>query len=93
MAVHDTNLRLRDEMRAGDAIATNRSTVSKGMSAVFTDPEVQDQVAREMVEVARLQKQCLILKKSNASLKAQKSVRCQALLKKLDEKQLDMEMM
>merc|ERR1719464_1525387 len=35
----------------------------------------------------------MVLQKSNASLRQQKSIRCQALLKKLDEKQVDMEML
>ena len=95
--IHSTNVRLRDDIRALEGQSTNRSTmggaIGGSITQVLSDPELQDQVAREMVEVARLQKQCMVLQKSNASLRQQKSIRCQALLKKLDEKQVDMEML
>ena len=60
---------------------------------MFTDPEVQDVVAREMIQVAHLQKQVLILQRSNSSLKQSKPATHQALLKKLDQKQLEIEML
>ena len=75
-------MRLNQEVRDVGQF-TSRKAMG-GMGQVFNDPEVQDQIAREMVEVARLQKQCLILKRSNAALRAQKTVKQQSLLKKLD---------
>ena len=67
----------------------NRSIINQ----VLTDPETQGQVAKELVGVARLQKQVLILEKSNNSLRHTKNIKQQALLKKLDQKDLEIEML
>ena len=88
--LHETNIRLKEQIRE---IERSPSQNRNAINQVFNDPETQDQVAKELVGVARLQKQVLILEKSNNSLRNTKSIKQQALLKKLDAKDLEIEML
>ena len=88
--LHETNIRLKEQIRE---IERSPSQNKNAINQVFNDPETQDQVAKELVGVARLQKQVLILEKSNNSLRNTKSIKQQALLKKLDAKDLEIEIL
>ena len=70
--LHETNIRLKEQIREIErAPSQNKNAINQ----VFNDPETQDQVAKELVGVARLQKQVLILEKSNNSLRNTKSIK------------------
>ena len=70
--LHETNIRLKEQIRE---IERSPSQNKNAINQVFNDPETQDQVAKELVGVARLQKQVLILEKSNNSLRNTKSIK------------------
>ena len=79
--LHEAKQQLQEQLRENQVGETAQNRVKSIDLLMKADPAI----AKELKSVAKLQNTILILKKSNNSLRAQKSNKMTSLLKKIDQ--------